>query len=399
MLEQTLTGGRRYWQWLGFLGVVILTGTGFYLWQLDFGLGLTGLSRDVTWGFYVAQLTFLVGVAASAVMLVLPYYLHDYKAFGRITIIGEFLAAATICMCLLFLFVDLGQPMRALNVFLYPTPGSVIFWDATVLSGYLLLNIIIGWNVLEAERNGVASPAWLKPLIIVSIPWAFAIHTVTAFLYCGLPGRGLWLTAILAPRFLASAFASGPALLILLCLFLKTATGFDAGRQAIATLAKIVTYGLLANLFFLMCEVFVVFYSRIPAHMDHFLYLYIGLEGKSGLVPWMQASLVLMVTAAVLLLIPATRNHFRILAVACGMVFVGTWIDKGIGLIAGGFIPSPLHEITEYVPTGPELIISLGVYGIGSLLLTLLLKIVIGVKAETTGIPLRNSLFRSSGPV
>jgi molybdopterin-containing oxidoreductase family membrane subunit len=382
MLELAFKGGRRYWHWLGFLGVVILTGSWFYWWQLDFGLGLTGLSRDVTWGFYVAQLTFLVGVAASAVMLVLPYYVHNYKVFGRITIIGEFLAAATICMCLLFLFVDLGQPMRALNVFLYPTLHSIIFWDATVLVGYLLLNIIVGWNVLEAERNGVASPAWLRPLIFVSIPWAFAIHTVTAFLYCGLPGRGLWLTAILAPRFLASAFASGPALLILLCLLLKKAAGFDAGREAIATLGKIVTYGLLANLFFLGCEAFVVFYSRIPAHMDHFLYLYAGLKGHNGLVPWMQASLVLMVTAAVLLVIPATRNRLGILVAACVMVFIGTWIDKGMGLIAGGFIPSPLHQMTEYAPTVPELVISIGVYGIGGFLLTILLKVAVGTKRE-----------------
>ena len=386
MLELALKGGRGYWQWLGVLGIVILAGFWFYSWQLDVGLGLTGLSRDVTWGFYVAQLTFLVGVAASAVMLVLPYYVHNYKVFGRITIIGEFVAAAAICMCMLFLLVDLGQPMRALNVFLYPTPNSILFWDANVLVGYLVLNIIVGWNVLEAERNGVAPPAWLKPLIFISIPWAFAIHTVTAFIYCGLPGRGLWLTAILAPRFLASAFASGPALLILLCLLLKKSTGFDAGREAIRALGKIVTYGLLANLFFLGCEVFVVFYSKIPAHMDHFVYLYAGFKGHGGLVPFLQASLVLMIVAAVLLVIPATRNRFDILCVSCVMVFIGTWIDKGLGLIAGGFIPSPLHEITEYVPTRPELVISAGVYGIGGLLMTVLLKIAVGVKREVGGV-------------
>ncbi|MCP4147098.1 MAG: polysulfide reductase NrfD, partial [bacterium] len=217
MLELALQGDKKYQGWIGLLIICIGVGTACFLWQLDFGLGITGLSRDVSWGFYVAQLTFLVGVAASAVMLVLPYYLHKYKEFGKITIIGEFVAVSSICMCMLFLFVDLGQPMRAANIFLYPTPTSIIFWDGIVLTGYLLLNIIVGWNVLEAERNSVAPPAWLKPLIYISIPWAFGIHTVTAFIYCGLPGRGFWLTAILAPRFLASAFASGPALLILLC--------------------------------------------------------------------------------------------------------------------------------------------------------------------------------------
>ena len=382
MLELSFSGEKRYWGWVGLLGLIVVIGFIPYARQLKVGLAVTGLSRDVSWGFYIAQLTFLVGVAASAVMLVLPYYLHNYKTFGKITILGEFVAVSSICMCLLFLLVDLGQPMRALNIFLYATPHSVLFWDSIVLLGYLFLNSVIGWNVLEAERNGVAPPKWVKLMIYVSIPWAFAIHTVTAFIYCGLPGRGFWMTAILAPRFLASAFASGPALLILLCMALKRLTRFDPGRKAIKTLSIIVTYGLLANLFFLVCEVFVAFYGQIPAHMDHFIYLYRGLHGKGVLVPWMWASVFLMGIALVLLLNPAARKQTATLAAACGMVFVGTWIDKGVGLISGGFIPSPLHQVNEYLPTLPELIISCGVYGIGMLCLTFLLKMAVGVKME-----------------
>lgn len=386
MLELAITGSKRYWVWISILAVIIGVGVIHFIWQLKVGLAITGLSRDVSWGFYVAQLTFLVGVAASAVMLVLPYYLHNYKAFGKITIIGEFVAVSSVCMCLLFLFVDLGQPMRALNIFLYPSPHSIIFWDGIVLFGYLILNVIIGWNVLEAERNNTAPQRWVKPLIYLSIPWAFAIHTVTAFLYCGLPGRGFWLTAILAPRFLASAFASGPALLILLCMALKKITRFDAGNSAIQALSKIVIYGLLANLFFLLCEVFVVFYSQLPEHMTHFQYLYRGLDGKGILVPWMWTSVFLMGFGLVLLIVPATRKMKLSLAAACIMVFLGTWIDKGVGLISGGFIPSPLHQINEYSPTLPELIISMGVYGIGLLCLTILLKIAVSVKKEAAGI-------------
>ena len=202
-------------------------------------------------------------------MLVLPYYLHNYKQFGKITLLGEFLAVAALVMCLLYLLVHLGQPARALNVFLHPTPGSMLFWDGNVLFGYLVLNIIIGWNVLEAERNGTRAPGWVKVLIYVSIPMAFSIHTITAFIYCGLPGRGFWLTAVLAPRFLASAFAAGPSILILLCLMIRKITPFNPGREAIQTLAVIVAYSLVANVFFLVCEVFVVFYSNIPSHIAH----------------------------------------------------------------------------------------------------------------------------------
>ncbi len=385
MLELAIKGGKKYYGWMTFLLVIVGVGFLLYLKQLDFGLGITGLSRDASWGFYIANFTFLVGVAAGGVMVVLPYYLHDYKAFGKVTILGEFLAIASVLMCVTFILVDLGQPMRVLNVFLYPTPNSVLFWDTIVLNGYLFLNIIIGWNVLEAERNGVHYQKWLKPLIYISIPWAVSIHTVTAYLYAGLPGRGFWMTAILAPRFLSSAFASGPALLILMCLIIRRVSSFDPGREQIQSLAKIVAYAICVNVFFFLCEVFVVFYSQIPEHMDHFKYLFVGLHGHGAYVPWMWASMILMVIGIILTVNPVTRKNEGVLAVACAVIFLGTWIDKGLGMIAGGFTPSPLHEINEYIPSLPEIGIALGVWAMGFLVLTALFKIAVSVKEETRG--------------
>lgn len=385
MLEKALSGSKLYWTLV--LGLLVLIGIGFlfYLQQLEFGLGITGMNRDVSWGFYIAQFTFLVGVAASAVMLVIPYYLHDYKAFGKMTVLGEFLAVSAVLMCLLFIIVDLGQPARLMNVILYPTPHSMLFWDMIVLNGYLFLNIIIGWNVLSAEKEGVPPEKWLKPLIYLSVPFAVSIHTVTAFLYSGLPGRGFWLSAVLAPKFLASAFAAGPAFLILLSFILRKFTTFDVGTKPIQTLAKIVCYATIASLFLFFCEVFVTFYSQLPGHMDHKIYLFFGLNGKGALVPWMWASLLMLMTAAVLLLIPSGRKNEYVLGLACLFIFFGSWIDKGLGLISGGFIPNPLHEVSEYIPTVPEVIISLGVYAIGFLVLTLLFKTVVGVKEEVRG--------------
>ena len=251
MLDKALTGSKRYWTWifilLAIIGVAVLT----YLKQFNEGLGITGLSRDVSWGLYIGQFTFLVGVAASAVMLVIPYYLHDFKKFGKIVILGEFLAISAVIMCVLFIFVDMGQPMRITNVLLFPTPNSVMFWDSVVLVGYLMLNLVIGWTTLGAERKGVKPPQWVKPLIYLSIPWAVSIHTVTAFLYAGIPGRHFWLTAVMAPRFLASAFAGGPSLLILLALLVRKFTKFDPGTEPIQALGKIVTYAMFANVFLL----------------------------------------------------------------------------------------------------------------------------------------------------
>jgi molybdopterin-containing oxidoreductase family membrane subunit len=380
MLEKAMVGSRRYWGWVLFLGLLITAGLVCYLRQLNYGLGLTGLSRDVTWGLYIAQFTFFVGVAASAVMVVLPYYLHNAKVFGKVTILGEFLAIASVTMCLLFIFVDMGQPMRVLNVMLYPSPGSLMFWDMVSLNGYLVLNALIAFVSLSAERKGVPAPHWIKPIILLSIPWAVSIHTVTAFLYCGLPGRAFWLTAILAPRFLASAFAGGPALLILLCLLLRRVSSFDVGREATQKLSVIVTYAMSVNVFFIALELFTVFYSRLPDHVEHFEYVFLGLEGHTHLAHLMWVSIALAILALVLLLVPKIRGNQKALVVACVAVFVSLWLDKGMGLIVGGFVPSPLGAVTTYSPTLPEWTIVLGIWSIGALLITVFYKIVISVR-------------------
>lgn len=388
MLEKALTGSKTYWTWVFSLLAVIAVGVLCYIYQFNVGLGVTGMSRDVSWGFYISQFTFMVGVAASGVMVVLPFYLHHHKAFGRITILGEFLAIPAVIMCLLFIFVDMGQPLRVLNVILHPTPNSVMFYDMLVLNGYLILNIIVGWTALQSEKMGVAPPKWLKPIVYLSIAWAPSIHTVTAFLYAGLPGRHFWLSAIMAARFLASAFASGPALLIILCLIVRKFTKFDPGKEAINTLGKIVAYAMTINVFMLGLEFFTAFYSQIPGHTHSFVYLYAGLEGKGILVPLMWLSSILAIISLVLLLVPKFRENEKTLTFAAISVFVSLWIDKGFGLVVGGFVPNPLEHITEYWPTAIEAMISLAIWCVGALILTFLYKIATSIKEQTGGEPI-----------
>ncbi len=382
MLEKALTGSKTYWAWVFSLLVIIGVGAACWYWQFTKGLTITGLSRDVVWGFYIAQFTFLVGVAASAVMVVLPYYLHNYKAFAKMTILGEFLAIAAVVMCMLFIFVDMGMPVRIFNVFLHPTPHSMMFWDTVALGGYLVLNVLISRVTLSAERRGNPPPQWIKPIIILSIPWAVSIHTVTAFLYSGLAARPFWLTAILAPRFLASAFAAGPALLILLAFAVRKLTTFDPGKEAISKLATIVTYAMIANCFFVAMELFTAFYSSIPEHMHHFQFLFMGLEGETTLAPFMWVSVILAVVSLALLLNPETRHRETSLIIACGAVFVSLWIDKGLGMVIAGFVPSPLGKVVHYAPTAPELMISLAIWAIGLLIVTGLYKIVLEIRGE-----------------
>ena len=208
---------------------------------------------------------------------------------------------------------------------------------------------------------------------------------MTAFLYCGLPGRPFWQTAILAPRFLASAFASGPALLILLWLGLCRLTRWDAGREAIRKLAVIMTYAMLLNVFFVLMEIFTAFYSHIPEETEHFRYLFFGLEGHAALAPWMWISTVLAVASAGMLLWPACRRNERALAAVCAAVFVSLWIDKGIGMVVGGFVPSPLGAVTEYAPSAPEIAITAGIWAAGALIATCLVRMAMAARREGGG--------------
>jgi molybdopterin-containing oxidoreductase family membrane subunit len=360
ILAKAMWGSRAYRWWMAALTAASVAGVLLWVRQWNQGLVLTGMSRDVAWGLYVGQFTFFVGVAASAVTVVLPYYLHAWKAFSRVVILGELLAIASIVVSLLFIVVDMGRPDRLLNVLLYPSPSSLMFWDMLALTGYLALNAMLARAALAAEIDGAPPAAWTRAIMLISIPWAVSIHTVTAFLYAGLAGRPFWLTAVMAPRFLASAFATGPALLILLC----RAFRYDAGEEALRKLRLVMTYAMTVNVFLALMEVFTAFYSGIPEHAAHYS-------------PWTWLSAGF---AAVALAMALGRSRF-----APAAVFASLAIDKGVVLIPAGFIPSPAGVVTPYIPTAVELGIVLAIWSVGALLVTVLFRIAIAAQEAEAG--------------
>ena len=328
MLEKALHGGKLYWIWVCALILGIGLGIGAYLYQLEQGMWVTGMSRNVSWGIYISQFTFLVGLAASVLIVVLPLYLHDFRAFARITVLAQFMAVGTLLMSLLFIFSDVGMPMRILNVPLNPTPHSMLFYDTIFLPGFMLLNLVIGWTAVGAEKRGVPPRWWLKGLIYLSMPWAVVMHTVTAFIYAGTPGRGFWMTAIMAPRFLVTAFAAGPALLIILTGIMRVLTGFQLPDKAVQKLVTIMLYALIIDSFFLGVEYFTALYAHIPQFTETFRYLFAGIEGNRALVPWYWAMNMSILTAIGLLLAPGVRRNPPLLSGACLIALAGlcVWI-------------------------------------------------------------------------
>jgi len=377
----SFVGDWRYHAWMTTLTLVALTGLYAYCQQLVHGLVTTGMTDQVSWGMYIANFTYLVGLAAAAAMLVIPVYVYRNLHLHDVVIFGELLAVSVILMCLMFVTVDLGRPDRFHHLLLrFNFPVSMLTWDVIALNGYLLLNLhICGYLIYCAYCGRRPAKKFYIPFVFVAIAWAISIHTVTAFLYVGLGGRPFWNSAIIAPRFLASAFAAGPAFIILTLQVVRHFTTHQVSDDALFTLRRIVQVALLINLFLLLCELFTEFYAD-TRHLASTHYLFLGLHGHHALVPWIWTAIGMNLVATTLFMLPASRA-LPTLNTACVLAIVGIWIEKGMGLIVPAFVPSPLGEIVEYTPTLHETLICLGIWAFGLLVYTILVRVSVPVLA------------------
>ncbi|MDL2307410.1 polysulfide reductase NrfD [Desulfovibrio sp. OttesenSCG-928-C06] len=383
MLDRLLKGSPLFYIWLVAIGGLIAIGGVAYIVQLIFGLSVTGLSRDVSWGLYIAQFNFFGGVAASVAVVLIPAFLHNYKPFHKLVTLAIFMGIAAASMAGLFILVDLGQPQRMLNVMLHPSPNSMMFWDNVAIFGYMGLFMFVGWVLLEHERAGMEPPCWMKPVIILAVACTLFFQIVEGLILQGLPGRHYWLSAIVTPRFIASAFSAGPSILLLLCFLLKRLIGFDIGEAATRTMSKIITYAMALNVFFYLMEVFTAFYSGTPGHMHPIAFLFTGHEGQIYWINfWMWGAAALALFSLALLLLPSTRNNMRLLPWILMMLVGSAWIDKSLGMMIGGMTPNVFETITKYTPSLAEILICLGVLGIGITTLTIFWKIVLDVKKQ-----------------
>jgi Ni/Fe-hydrogenase subunit HybB-like protein len=386
-LSLVVRGSKAYYGWCFFLLAIILVGLLFYIKQHDLGLIETNMTDQVSWGLYIANFTYLVGAAAAAVLLVIPAYIYQFKPIKEIVVLGELFAASSVSMAILFVMVDLGRLDRFWHMIpfigLMNFPASLLAWDVLVLNGYLFLNLLIPVYLL-VKFYYRKEPNWkfILPLILISIPWAVGIHTVTAFLYNGLAARPFWNASILAPRFLASALCSGPAIMIIIFQIMRKLSDIKIEDKALFKIAELIAYAMFINLFLLSAEIYQEYYSD-TIHIAPFKYLFQGLHGHNQLVPWIWAAMAMNVTAFFLFLIPNTRKRLATLNLGCLFIIVGVWIEKGPGFVIPGFVPDPLGEIYVYIPNLLELMVSFGIWAAGLLIFTLLMKVAIPI--ETGG--------------
>jgi molybdopterin-containing oxidoreductase family membrane subunit len=380
---RVVKGDIRYYVWLAFLLALIGLAISRYAYQLDRGLITTAMRDQVSWGFYISNFTFLVGVAAAAVLLVIPAYLYQFKPIREIVLFGEMVAVTAIVMCTLFIMVDLGQPLRAWHLLpvlgIMNFPSSIFIWDMFALSGYLAINVLLVlyalWRLAAGKEYRLS---FIFPLIVLSIPWAVSIHTITAFLYNGLPSRPFWNASILAPRFLASAFCSGPALMLIVLQLIRRFSAVEVDNKALFKIAELIAYTMGVNVLLLGAEMFKEFYSG-SIHMAPLEYLYFGLQGKGMLVPWIWTATAFNLAAFLIFLVPRLRERPLFLNLGAVLIVLGVYIEKGLGLVVPGYIPDTLGEIYEYWPTASEGIIAAGIWATGALLFTLMVKFTVPI--------------------
>jgi Ni/Fe-hydrogenase subunit HybB-like protein len=385
--KMSLHGNRAYHLWMLFLSLIVVSGLFAYWRQFSEGLIVTNMRDQVSWAFYIGNFTFLVGVAAAAVLLVIPAYVYNWKPIREIAIFGELLAISAIIMCLLFVTVDVGRPDRVLELMPFigslNIPSSLLGWDVLVLNAYLVLNtLIVGHFLYKAYFKQPYNSNFVVPLLLLSIPAAISIHTVTAFVYNGMAARPFWNASILAPRFIASALCSGPAIMLILFQILRKTTHIRIRREAIEKIAELMAYAMFLNLFLFGVEIFKEYYSQ-TSYLVHTQYLYTGLHGHTALVPFAWVSLICSVVAFVLFLVPTFRKNIFALNIGCLLIYTGVYIEKGLALVIPGMTPDTLGEIYEYIPTWTEVRVGAGIFAIGFMVFTILCKVAIPLIHDT----------------
>jgi molybdopterin-containing oxidoreductase family membrane subunit len=372
-------GSFYYFGWVTFLLLLITMGAAAYATQTDLGLVVTNMRDQVSWGFYIGNFAFLVGVAAAAVVLVIPAYVYDWRPIKEVVLVGEIMAISAVIMCILFVTVDVGRPERLWH--LVPVlgnpnfPFSLLIWDILVLNLYFLINFyIVTYLVYKAYRQKKYNANFIMPLIFLSIPLAICIHTVTAFLFMSLVARPFWHTAILAPRFIASAFCSGPSLLVLIFMFLRRVGRMEISDVALLKIGELLAFAMGVNLFFLGSEIFTEFYFQ-TTHAVHGQFQWFGIHGRTDIALYTWFALGCNSIAFLMFSVPLLRSHVGVLGIGCALAASGVFIEKSLGLLLPGMTPDVLGEVYAYNPNLTEIAIGVGIWAVGALCFTLMVKV------------------------
>lgn len=369
-------------------GLALMAVYGVYLWVFvqhapvflasnSGGLVLTGVNEDVPWGLYISFFTFWVGVAASAVIFSFAAYVFGDKHFKRIVPLAEAQAIVALVITVWGIVANLGRPERALVLMpQLANPRSMLDWDFIVIFTYMALNAVAFVYTVHKYRLGEDLPrGFIVPFMIVSTPFAIGIHTVTAWMFHALTSRPALNTALLAPRFIATAFASGPALLLLLVYILeKTTSWLKVDFSVYRRTLNVIVISLATGLFFTPAEFHeALWYTTEPLKRGQLLATLLG-GGIPLLTTLFWLWLSLGVAAAILGMLPPVRSSKAGIAFTALVTFIAVFSEKTLATILPGFVVNPLGLQASYNITPLEVFVSIGIHATVFILFAILVR-------------------------
>jgi molybdopterin-containing oxidoreductase family membrane subunit len=376
--------------WMAFLSVCLGVCLYAYIIQLRIGLGVTGMRDFVSWGMYISNFVFFVASALVGMLISAVLGLSGQKWITPIARIAEIIAIAFASVAGLVIVSDMGRPDRLLNVFIYGRFQSPILWDVTVVTTYTLVSVLLFYIPLIPDlailKNDKTLPKWqsniynlmsinwknspeqqslaknaIRILLILIIPIALAIHTVTSWLFAFTPRVG-WNSTIMGPYFVAGAFVAGVAAVVIVMYILRKIYNLQdyITDMHFDKTAKLLVLVSLVYLYFNINEYFVPGYKMQKSEAIHLHELF---DGRFSFLFW-SVQIFGLVLPIILLLIKPFRKPLPLFVIGI-FVLVGSWFKRYLIVIPT--MENPLLPIQNepqnfaiYTPTVIEIAVTMG---------------------------------------
>lgn len=367
--------------------LVAILGVVLWVVQLSGGMIQTSMRNLDSWGLYITLFMFFVGLSAGGLIISSVPKVLGIEGFGGISKVAIWTSIAATVGAIGFVLVDMGQPLRVWELFVYSNLGSPLMWDIIVLSLYLILSCVYLWAQVQAEKGKVSNTA-LRVISVVALVCAVLVHSVTAWIFGLQQSHEMWHTALLAPWFVSSALVCGTGLVMVVVIALRHFGYLELEQAYLVKLAKLLGAFLMVDLYFFGCDLLT---EGFPAASGADV---VSMLVSGPLAPFFWGEIVLSVCAAVLCFVPSLRTNT--LMVVAGVAAVIAILCKRIQLLIGGFqIPniewpgimtpatitnwegnlSQAYEGLVYTPAPIEWGVALGVVALSLLILFIGIKL------------------------
>jgi len=392
--------------WMGFLTVLLLACLFAYTIQLRKGLGVTGL-RDITsWGMYIANFVFFVATSLVGMLISSVLGLIGFKWVKPIARIAEIIAVAFASIAGIIIISDMGRPDRLPNVFLYGRIQSPILWDVTVVTTYFLVSLML-WFIPMIPDLAIAKtrlkdrPAFLikayellsinwighekqvktlnqavRILLILIVPLAFAIHTVTSWLFAVTPRAG-WDSSIFGPYFISGAFVSGTSAVIIAMFFYRKSYKLEKylTDDHFEKIGRVLALVSIIYIYFNINEFLVPGYKLKTLDAVHLEELFVGHYAPL----FWGVQILGLVIPVILLLLKQFRKPLPMVVIA-SFVLAASWLKRYIIVVPSQAHPNlPVQNFPVqwmvYKPTLIEIAISIAPVILALMIITILSKL------------------------